>query len=136
MYASGTVSSERKVLFHVTTTYRATLIAARGVDPEKATGRLKSSWWVSPAKLAWAIGHVSVRHDVPATRIMVVAHAFDSEHQIINWMLPGIFRCPHTVYVNPAFMFSARKALKAINEDWHVVLHTPKQCVEFWDIPF
>lgn len=60
------------VVYHVTTRYRADLIAAKGIDPERSKGKRKCSWYVSFPMLAWAIAHVSLRHKCPLENIIVI----------------------------------------------------------------
>lgn len=103
-------------LYHVTTRYRLDLIVARGLDPYKSRGKKKVIWLVNSEKVAWAIAHVSIRHNVPVENIRIQA-VYLSDQDIYRAPNTGVYCLPEKIYVNPALNFSARAALKKIQNN-------------------
>jgi len=59
------------MLYHVSPIRNHTSIVKSGVDPALARSRFHASWWVTSEKLAWALAHCSVRHNVIVTDLEV-----------------------------------------------------------------
>ncbi len=106
---------EYLVLFHVTTRYRLDLICAKGLDPDKSTGRRKVIWLVDGSMLAWAIAHCSTRHQVGVEQLRVIKTLFmDANLKRTRWT--GVYNVDHRFYINPKDTCSARAALKQLKE--------------------
>lgn len=100
-----------KILYHVTTRYRADLIAARGIDPERSKGKRKVSWYVDQAKVDWAIAHVSIRHNCPVANIVVIPVMMGIRHFNLT-QFKDVYTCAEVVYTRPGWYMSARAWLK------------------------
>jgi hypothetical protein len=105
--------SQYTTLYHVTTRYRADLIAAKGIDPTRSKGKRKVSWFVGLPKLAWAIAHVSLRHKTPIENIVVIAvHVRIDDMKKTAWR--DVLTCDQVVHPDPRRFTSARKCLTQI----------------------
>lgn len=58
-------------LFHVSPAKNHVSIAKFGVEPLYSRGKRKTSWWVDQRKLAWALAHVSIGHQLPVNELEV-----------------------------------------------------------------
>lgn len=58
--------------YHVTTTHNLLGIMATGIDPAYSRGRMKVSWYVRRARVAWAVLHVVQRHAVALSDIIIL----------------------------------------------------------------
>lgn len=102
---------EYLVLYHVTTRYRLDLICAKGLDPAKSRGKRQVVWLVDGSKLAWAIAHCSIRHDVKVDQLRVIRTLF-METDLKRTRRVGVWNVDHQFYINPKDTYSARSALK------------------------
>jgi len=103
-------------LYHVTTRYRADLIAARGIDPARSKGKRKVSWYVGQRMLAWAIAHVSLRHKTPIENIVVIAvHVRIDDMKKTAWR--NVLTCDQVVHPSPHHFVSARKTLSQLKDN-------------------
>jgi len=59
------------MLYHVSPIRNHTSILNTGVDPALSRSKFHASWWVTSDKLAWALAHCSVRHNVIVTDLEV-----------------------------------------------------------------
>lgn len=101
--------------FHVTTRYRADLICAKGIDPRKSKGKQQCSWLVGMPRLAWAIAHVSIRHDIKVNDIRVIELWINPEDTSM-FAIADVVRCFKGIFINPSGVISARKALTMYDE--------------------
>jgi hypothetical protein len=60
-------------LYHVTPTENLESIRRSQIDPNKATGKQKCSWFVSQDMLLWAIAHTANRHDCKVAELSVLS---------------------------------------------------------------
>jgi len=98
-------------LYHVTTRYRADLIAAKGIDPERSKGARKVSWYVTWEMLPWAIAHVSLRHKTSIERIVVIGIVIRRTNvKATRWT--NVYTASDTMYPDPHEYSSARACLK------------------------
>jgi len=107
--------SQYNTLYHVTTRYRADLIAARGIDPARSKGKRQVSWYVGWQMLAWAIAHVSLRHKTPIENIVVIAvHVRIDDMKKTAWR--NVLTCDQVVHPDPRNFSSARKSLAQLRD--------------------
>lgn len=66
------------VLYHVTTVDSVDGIVNNGIDPDRSTGKLKASWYVSKNNIQWAILHVCNRHHREPADVFVC-------RTVVNW---------------------------------------------------
>jgi hypothetical protein len=99
------------ILYHVTTRYRADLIAARGIDPARSKGKRKVSWFVDHSKVDWTIAHVSLRHKCPVENIVVIPVTV-GVRLFKNSQFRDVYTCGEIVYTRPNWYMSARRWLK------------------------
>lgn len=105
----------QRCFFHVTTRYRADLIVAKGIDPKKSKGKQQCSWLVGMPRLAWAIAHVSIRHDVKVNDLRVVQLWLDPAGLNL-FVIPNVYRAFKDIFIHPSGVISARKALRMYDE--------------------
>jgi len=100
-------------LYHVTTRYRADLIAANGIDPSRSKGKRKVSWYVEYQMLAWAIAHVALRHGTPLNNIVVISCSPRRVYvQQTRWQ--HVYTCNMIHFPDPREFSSARKCLRQL----------------------
>jgi hypothetical protein len=80
----------KHTFYHVTLAENAEDILEQGILPTCSLGKLQANWYVSRQELEWAILHVSARHDVPVSEIVVceVAIYFN---EVKRTKRPGVF---------------------------------------------
>lgn len=103
-------------VYHVTTRYRADLIAAKGIDPARSKGKLKVSWYVAAPMLAWAIAHVALRHGTPLENIVVIPVTMPHE-KLTRTRWKNVLTCDTKAFPDPRLYISARRALRRIAGD-------------------
>lgn len=80
------------IVFHATPKYNSSSIARAGVLAACSRGRERCSWWVSRERVAWAVEHVSLRHNV-CTRDIAVFSANIMSDSLVRSGKPGVFKC-------------------------------------------
>lgn len=83
------------VLYHVTLVYNAYEIELKGVDPKKSTGKWMASWWVTAAKIDWALAHVSAKKKVPTSELVIFRKIVTESYVKENFKafgVPGVYR--------------------------------------------
>jgi hypothetical protein len=59
-------------LYHITPRKNLESILAAGLVPSAAKGRRKVVWFCSPSKLAWALHHLAIHHDLELCELAVL----------------------------------------------------------------
>lgn len=95
------------VLFHVTPDYNIESILHRGIDPDRSTGKMKVSWYVSAKRIEWAIIHTCEKKLVYPQQLLVCSVLADKS-DITKFFLNGYY-FTYTRYqvetVTPAMFF-------------------------------
>jgi hypothetical protein len=93
-------------LYHVTTqeNYRGIHYDA-AIRPDKAAGPSKSVWLVTQGRLAWALAHVSQRHQTPVNKLIVL-RVFVDRQNLIKTPLVGVWRTTEPVKPRGRFFTS------------------------------
>lgn len=72
-------------LWHATTKSNVASIITNGLDPHKATGKIKGVWLHTRSKREWAILHTQKRHSVDLDQIALLKVSVDRKHLTRRW---------------------------------------------------
>lgn len=81
-----------ELLFHVTSEANAHSIYAYGIDPRFSQGKRAAIWLTERASLPWAVLHVSDRHKIPVSKLVIFRTVADTE-EIRRTCKRGIYTC-------------------------------------------
>jgi len=100
------------MLYHVSPVRNHTSIIKTGIEPALARTNFKASWYVTSEKLAWALAHCSVRHNLPVSELEVWFIPQGQFKKRTNTRWPGVF----TTFCNnfPQGFLSAQEILEEL----------------------
>jgi len=80
------------VVYHLTPDENVWSINQHGIDPNKARGKMKASWYVSKHNIEWAAIHTSIQHHVTPDCLSVCACLVDTS-VLYKFFKPGFYYC-------------------------------------------
>ena len=84
------------VVYHLTPEENVWSINVSGINPGKALGKMRASWFVSKNHIEWAAIHASVRHHVTPDGLSVCACLIETS-LLYKFFKPGFYYCYNTV---------------------------------------
>jgi len=96
-----------KVVWHVTPEWNGQSILEQGVDPEKSRGPFNRSWYVTKQGILWAVGHVSLRYDIPVSQVVVCTVSAQSD-KFVRFPTPNVYFSREVLKienVQPAYVY-------------------------------
>jgi hypothetical protein len=86
------------MLYHVTPRWNRSGIIERGVDPAKSHGKTPRSWWVSDARLFWAIAHIADYYNLHVNELDVWTTNDGNFRRLVRWPTVGVYYSPFVVF--------------------------------------
>lgn len=84
------------IVYHVTPDENVFSINVSGIDPAKARGKMRASWFVSKNNIEWAAIHASVQHGVTPDNLSICACLIDAT-ALYKFFKPGFYYCYQVV---------------------------------------
>lgn len=100
------------VVFHVSPIANLDSIRLNGISPEFSKGNIKASWYVTEARLEWAVIHVAAKYDLRVSEIAVWAVFAPNERlslfPVRSLLYPkgGVAYCKAVMYPHHSAIFA------------------------------